>query len=178
MKIYYPNCSELVSHLGITKIEDIREVLKEVERITGWKVYWKKWIFTNKIDCLFKKTNLDRLNIDYTSLKFIEKYTDKKDCILREIFNEVKDSKKYSLVLLSPNKRLYISIQLQDGYCNNIGLMFELTQHCCRNEFPPLAKIIRHFNAIWHIHDGGSPQDFEDWCIKNGYTDIIDNFEY
>lgn len=168
--LYYPNCSELVTHLNIIKIEDIRLVLKEIEKLTGWKVMWKDWSKT--LHPKFKKANIDKIVFSSEkdrSLRFSEIKKTK-----YRIIDEILDGKikEQFLVLAKPDLSDHLYFTMGDGYCSNKGLTLSAQQHCCIGEFEPLAKIIRKKNTRWHTHDGGSPNDFEEWCYQNNYEDV------
>lgn len=179
-RIIHPNCSELVTHLGIKNPTAIREVLKEVEQITGWKIGIVSYVTLGsmfpfvdepsvKFRHLFIPVDANELTITNNTIGIDPKRLP----ILVEEMSEL-----YTVCLYNRKTGAYLRITMGDGYCDRECLTFEAEQHCCTPDFPALAKIIEHYNSIWHTHDGGSPDDFEQWCEENGYPHLIKNFDY
>jgi len=189
-KVLYPSCSELVTHLYITDIEEIRKALREITRITGYKVgvyaYVTKYTdipLNSRLGVSTRKVYLEvdigkvqlvntsygdvKLGIDLSSLSSRDK---------RKIGNKKSDD--LWLVLYNPNKKDHLRITLHDSYCSAYGLTFECEQHCCTLNYPAFAKIIQHFGSIYHAHDGGSPYEFEDWCKRNDLDDVLEHGSY
>lgn len=59
-----------------------------------------------------------------------------------------------------------------DGYEPHAAL--KAWQHPYEPHFEPLAETVRALDTRWHTHDGGSPVPFENWCTKNGYSDVVE----
>jgi len=192
------SCSELVTHLNITDIDEIKDTLKIVENITGWKVSlrnstWeptdtplsprndRRYVAYTKsidIDHLEKgqsEDNYEVIGIRYSSLprEIIDKYV--------EHFYKPQYNSKIKDPLIPVNlikDNAYIRINLSDGYCENYGLVFECESHGAERDYPAFSKIIDHFDSRYHAHDGGSTEWFEQWCDKNNYNYILNNEEY
>jgi len=190
-KIIHPNCSELVTHLEITDFDEIKKTLKEIEELTGWKVGVLThlpmcYLFPFAEDLSYNELFIP-LNIDSELVHDVDESYDYRE----EIFVPRLDPDKYPeimkeclrdnwcmVVLCNQKTGAYLRIALGDGYCSREGLTFKAEQHCVERDFIALAKIIEHYDSIWHTHDGGSPNIFEEWCIRNGYKHILENFDY
>ena len=190
-KIIHPNCSELVTHLDITDFDEIKETLKEVEKITGWKVgvlthVPMSFLFPFAEDFLYNELFIP-LDIDTEIIHDVDESYDYREEIIAarldpnkypHLIKECLKDDWYMVVLYNEKTGAYLRIALGDGYCSRECLTFKAEQHCVERDFIALAKIIEHYDSIWHTHDGGSPNAFEEWCVENGYRHILGNFDY
>jgi len=186
--IYQVSCSELVTHLAITELEEIKEALRNIERITGWKVgilneelvpsrtplYERKpWMFEYN----FHPIEIDKITIDEAE----EKIGILRNILPKEASNCIpefyRDEILIPLVLFNKETGAHLFICLEDPYCSSFGLTFRAEQHCVTRDFPALADIIESYKSNWHVHDGGSPLDFIEWCTKEKREFVIQQKE-
>ena len=192
--ILNPNCSDLVVSLeGVVKDEKtLRAVLREIERITGWRVGvdLKEWSFERRI---LSPVNIDsiRLNREVVGVE-PRSLPDKLKAFLveEELSGYLGLNMGNGLVDLEliPIKRFThvegkdnvfgvvdgINIYRSCSYCDR-GPVLKASQHCYTSHFKPLAQVARRFNARWHVEDGGSSEDFDTWCRENGFKDVAQN---
>jgi len=186
--IYQVSCSELVTHLAITELEEIKEALRNIEKITGWKVgilndelvpsktplYQKKqWIFVYN----FHPIEIDKITIDEAE----ERVGILRNILPKEAYNCIseiyRDEILIPLVLFNKNTGAHLYVSLGDAYCSSFGLTFQAEQHCVTRDFPALADIIESYKSNWHVHDGGSSEDFIEWCTKEKREFVIQQEE-
>lgn len=108
--IFYPSCSESVVNLNITRIEDIRDTLKELERTSGFIVAWNKYgtpkANINNIILIKYKDESGYLYYGYKESK------DKKDEFLSKLFD---DEKPVQLVLTNKNGLVYSIVYYKES---------------------------------------------------------------
>lgn len=173
-KIYYVSCSELVTHLNVWKIEDVRKALaKIVEVASGWELAIYKSSLGLKQEDRFIGTVTDLSKLQIVT----GKYGDPKLFYpLRTKDLEVDEFEESRIVLANKDRSDYLYLQFGDFYCDNTSLTLRAQEHVCNGEFEPLAKTIRALGTKWHTHDGGSPINFEEWCEKNGFQDVAKRY--
>jgi hypothetical protein len=197
-----PNCSELVARLPAPEnLREWRELLSELEQITGWKLGFVE-NFVKIQDREFDiavPVEVQKVKVDswapYITLRDLPSptraselaYSLKYGAGIREVtkhggwYRLDKHSPKHLPLGLIPYREpivtqniLYndeIRIRRTDGYCK-IGPVLMAFQHCYTPHFEPLAKVVRSMNTDWHTEDGGSPEDFYEWCRRNKYGDV------
>ena len=160
--IYNPNCSELVVPLDAETEEEIREALRAVERITGWKLCLEIELSCNSETFVRIRPEDIILDVDEDGYKEL--------AVKEEIIPEKYLNSWYmKIVLCHPeHKSEPISIWYTDGYCERKTVLKAL-QHCYTPHFEPLAKVCKQLGKKFHVHDGGSPYDFLEWLEDNGY---------
>lgn len=188
--ILNPLCSDLVVSLDgvVNSDEDFKEVLAEVEKITGWKLGVEVGILATsdntKILIPVKAEDVEIIN----SMPAVHKKNLPLELVLQywtEMKNEGRwsdelDEKHLPISLIPVNTvcqvhftKMVDSIGIYNkcGYCGR-GPIIRASQHCYDPHFEPLALVARRYSATWHVEDGGSSEDFEKWCKENGYEDV------
>jgi len=141
--------------------EEIREALRAVEQITGWKLHLKIELSCN--EATFIKIRPEDIVLEKE--KGYRGIGVKEEVIPEEYLN----SWYMRVVLLDPEmKRGPIAVDYTDGYCERKTVLRAI-QHCYTPHFEPLAKVCKHLGKKFHVHDGGSPHDFLEWLEENGY---------
>lgn len=114
-EIYYPNCSEMVGCIRVSKIKDIKKVLREFESSTDLRLYTEHDNHQKTT-----KTDIDRLVIIKHKNKIrgiddprLMEMIDKKDYLLRKILN---DFNIYSQSLILKNNKIEFSVYLDSYY--------------------------------------------------------------
>ena len=176
-----PSCSELVTNLNITDIDEIKSTLKTIVKVTGYQI---GFISDSKISQFpldpnrktYKNSyvaNIDEIVVDQDEIG-IKKSNLSSSIITKHVPKWHINDKIIPVILFNPNNlNIYLYINLKDGYCYNEGLTVQCTQHCCSSEFPVFAEIIETFGSYYHAHDGGSTGDFEDWCNDNNKEHLM-----
>ena len=192
-KILNPSCSELVAMLNVTEIEDIRNTLKEIEKISNYIVGFINQDY---------KMSTTPLNVKHAKKYFTEIYKVDIDMIEtgKNSFNDLslgiranqidnriikKSIQSYyqqnvllPIYLIDKKSYAHLGIDIHDGYCGEKALFFKAEGHYATRDFPLLAKIIDYYDAEYHAHDGGSTDDFNEWCEQNNMRGISRNEGY
>jgi hypothetical protein len=205
----YPNCSELVTHLGFKNTEDIIKALKDIEAVTGWEVVvpfkyncanisFPNVLYNNADNyeilngVIYSKVNIDkiqvkndakgkdsRIGISPEDIDFPDII--KSNLIFKNLIGLEIEWAKYDLCdsynlidiqLENKETHAHLDIRMGDGYSAYKELTMRAEQHCVTADFPALARIIRFFKSGWETYDGGSSENFKEWCEENGFEDI------
>lgn len=171
-KILQVNCSELLTHLDIVGLGEIKKALNEIMRVTGYKVGFvntesvmsktplARWHSTIPILYTYE-ISIDNLEIKDRSIGIPNRKVPGNQ-YGKSIWNYYKNEEIIP-VQLYDSSGTYLYIDMKDGYCDRYGLTFKCTQHCCEADFPLLHKIICMFGSDYEAHDCGSVSDFEEW---------------
>lgn len=166
IEILCPNCSELVVSLDCETEEEIREALKAVEQITGWKLHLKVEVAKKDDPCEYRYV--------FIPVKPEDVIVEGEEILVKEekIPEMYLNSSYMILVLKHPTENIDpIAIEYTDGYCER-KCVLSASQHCYEPHFEPLAKVCKHLGKKFHCHDGGSPELFLEWLEENGYDGV------
>jgi len=194
--ILNPNCSELVTHLGVTEKDGVISALKILNGIEGYGVAWRVgdfaipmleedieeiliWPQGEDLETLRKwgirlQIDLNRL-IELWAARLAE--SPETQC---EVANDIKEQMRerdngvraFELIENcpeKPGKRAGLGVYIRWRCyegCDKPGLNICLTQHCMTSEFPIFHRIRRIFNSDYEAHDGGKVVDYERWLAE------------
>lgn len=187
--VLQPNCSDLIVSLkDVMKNLDDEEkikVFKEVEKITGWKlgvVIPGRFCEAGRYHYV-PIENYGEIKVLNTSIYLgypIHKLPEGVREVAAEfeidqpipLYTEVCLIKYKESVVKGPFDGIDPIYILAESPFGLEGPILKASQHCYTPHFEPLAKASRHFKAPWWTEDGGSPDDFRKWCLKNGFEDV------
>jgi hypothetical protein len=170
---FQANCSELVTHLGFTKREDIIKALADIAKLTGWS-WWievfNQWlpVPTGKLDELVtvrdndvgvgRATILsewkDRLNED--TIAYIHRTAEFDEL---EGLHLVGDKESSNL----PGDPFDSTLWAIVCDCEKPGFSIQLFQHFQIEEMPAFHSIRMAYDSDFRGHDGGSDMIYLMW---------------
>lgn len=174
----YPSCSELLTEIGVSDLEEIKDILRTIENNTIMRV----GVVTYEYD-------ISKRPLDMESSYRVDKlFVDIDDLILSDdnmIGIMVKDLRKLPLNI---KKRVYdrfLDVDLITKYPSDsrkllllyddgLGLRISCTQHCAVDEFPLFLEILDLFDTAYYAEDGGDTVDFNQWLEDQNRDDVLD----
>ena len=175
LEINYPSCSELIATVSADKIDDVRNVLSEIERITGWKVGISYATLNPKKKDGEKGRRIHQFKPVSVDSVIISENPDNDENSLT-ITNPPQNQDGIGLVISkshksSGNKRHGANddISVYYGFGDREGLTFVCGDYETQI-YPFLAKLHQHFGVDVSSYDGGGDSWYEHWCAMH---DII-----
>ncbi|MEW5821095.1 MAG: hypothetical protein AB1782_12960 [Cyanobacteriota bacterium] len=165
-----PNCSELVTYLGITEIEDIKHVLKDICNKFNYEVKLKAYSkeefkplkgFSIDLEKLNINKDINVLTYDSFLLKESLIYDLEENLITEEFYQKHKEDEIQLKRIIASKHNLqednigycYLALEDQEGnfvtlnytlcpdYDETPGLSLQASQHCITEEFPILGNV-------------------------------------
>ncbi|MBM3134883.1 MAG: hypothetical protein FJZ89_06300 [Chloroflexi bacterium] len=175
---FQANCSELVTHLGITERSEVLKALETIARITGWT-----WGAQREIEGVIIRIPMERMNevlvtteeeIGVVPNSILSIWNDKLDERTKQKI--IKFSKRFLLQLVlykNTDDSIVISTEPEyelrfyccgySGDCQKKGLTMALFQHHEAHKMPAFHAIRKEFDLGYETHGGGSTDSYMEW---------------
>ena len=173
------NCSDLVAHLGTVTDQGLQKIIKKVKEKLGLKVVLEvhpnDFLRTHVIP--LEPHDISRLTVNalqgsemsgvdklVTLLPLLVKHKVKHNGALYPTFTIVDETVKAGLRKHVPP---HVILNKGDGYVAETEVVIKVSSAGTVKDFPIFTAVRKLFKKDWHVHDGGSELDYEEWLEKH-----------